>query len=165
MKHEFETPIDTDSVTVELYVCASMYGTYEKQTDAIRRVKTLAEDGVIDELNRYTWARQLSPAAEDTWCEFARDKFEEFTEWAETSGRSLEPAFSRRTVNNEYMDECYEVIQFPIISIAVYSDDRLVRLAPTVDADGVAYRVADCLEELVEMAPRSSPPTTTLVEP
>lgn len=148
MKQSFDTPIDTDSLTVELFVCASMYGTYEKQNDVIHQVQLLTDQGVVDEFERHTWARQLSPTAEDTWCQFAREKFDEFTRWAESTDRSLEPAFSRRMVSNEYIDEHYEVIQFPIISLAVYSEDGLARLAPSVDADGVAYTVDDCLEEL-----------------
>ncbi|MFD1647752.1 HTH domain-containing protein [Haloarchaeobius litoreus] len=152
MSNQIDTRLDTGSLTVELFVCASMYGTYEKQNDIIHRIDRLADRGVVDEFDRYTWARELSPAAEDTWCEFAREKYEEFTRWAELSNRTLEPAFTRRSVSNDFVGEHYEVIQFPILSIAVYAGDRLVRLSPSVDADGVAYTVGDCLSELEQLA-------------
>ncbi len=148
MIQQYDTTLDSDSLTVELFVCASMYGTYEKQTEVIQRIERLVERDVVDEFARHTWARELSPAAEDTWCRFARDKYDEFTRWADATGRTLEPAFTRRTVTNEYVGERYEVIQFPVISVAVYDGDTLVRLSPSVDGDGVAYTVEDCLAEL-----------------
>lgn len=151
MTQQFDTRLEPDTLRIELFVCASMYGTYEKQNDVIQRIQRLVDRDRLAALSRYTWARELSPAAEDTWCEFAREKYDEFTRWAVGSNRSLEPAFSRRTVRNEYLDECYDVIQFPIISIAVYDDDALVRLAPSVDDDGEAYTIEDCLTELEQL--------------
>ncbi|WP_256300927.1 HTH domain-containing protein [Haloarchaeobius salinus] len=152
MTSQFDTHLDNSSLTVELFVCASMYGTYEKQNDVIQRIERLADRGVVDEFERHTWTRRLSPAAEDTWCEFAREKYAEFTRWAELSDRTLEPAFTRRSITNEFVGEHYEVIQFPILSIAIYADDRLVRLSPSVDGDGVAYTIEDSLSELERLA-------------
>jgi len=152
MNQQYDTKLDSDSLTVELFVCASMYGTYEKQNEVIQRIERLVDRDVVDEFARHTWARELSPAAEDTWCRFARDKYDEFTRWADAAGWTLEPAFTRRMVTNQYVGERYEVIQFPIISIAVYDGDTLVRLSPSVDGDGVAYTIEDCLGELERLA-------------
>lgn len=165
MTQQFDTRLDPDRLRVELFVCASMYGTYEKQNDVIQRIERLVDREGIEELSRYTWARELTPAAEDAWCEFAREKYDEFSRWAVASNRSLEPAFSRRTVRNSFLDECYDVIQFPIISIAVYDDDSLVRLAPSVDADGEAYTIEDCLTELEELGRPAATHAQQILEP
>ncbi|WP_435346464.1 HTH domain-containing protein [Haloarchaeobius sp. HRN-SO-5] len=161
--NKFEPQITGNTIRIELYVCASMHGTYEKQCDAIDEIESLVDAGTVDEFERHVWAHRLTPAADDEWCSRARQKYREYDQWARSSGWSLSPAFSKRTVTNEFVGEEYEVIQFPVISVAIYADDQLVRVAPAIYGEE-HYSVEDCLEELTSLEQTSSQPVPVGVD-
>ncbi|NHN43137.1 hypothetical protein G9C85_16080 [Halorubellus sp. JP-L1] len=141
------------TVHVDLYHCASMYGTHEQQRTVIDRLESLAEANAIDSVDRHAWARTLSPDAADDWCREARSKYGRFWAWAREHDRTLEPAFGTRTVGSMISDDTHEVIEFPVLCLAVYVDDALVHVAPSTDATtGETATVADSLAELEETA-------------
>jgi hypothetical protein len=154
MNSKSDTRIEGNRVRAELYVCASTCGTREKQRTAIRTAERLVEEGVLDAFEKNVWAGRLTTSSSNPWGRLAREKYDEFRTWSDRVGQSLGPAFAKETARNEFVDEEYEVIRFPIVTLAVYADDRLARLAPTGERDR-PYTVTDCLEELKARGDRS----------
>lgn len=165
MNEQYKTKPESNELAVELYMCASIHGAYEKQTEVIRRIESLVESGVVDAFDRYNWARRISPSANGPWAEVAQEKYDEFRNWARSNDRRIEPTFAQRTVRNEFVDEEYEIIQFPVITVAVYEDGDLDILAPSLDEDGNAYTVDDCLADLAGYGPGGTAKTQFDPEP
>lgn len=150
---------DADRTTVTLYHCASMHGTYEQQRETMERLDALTDTGVVDTVERRAWAHQLSPDADDDWCQQARATYARFRAWATEHDRSLEPAFGTRTASSIVDDESYEVIEFPVLCLAVDVDGDLVHVAPSTDpVTGTTDTVGDCLDALEAFT--QSPPVS-----
>jgi hypothetical protein len=159
MSLDTTTLADADSTVVTLYHCASMHGTYEQQRATMDRLDSLADTELVDDVHYRAWAHQLSPNAEDDWCQKARATYARFRAWATENDRSLEPAFGTRTTSSIVDDEEYEVIEFPVLCVAVTVDDELVHVAPSTDpVTGSTYTVGECLDalEATALAPRAS---------
>jgi hypothetical protein len=71
--------------------------------------------------------------------------YEEFRDWAERNGHSLEPAFERRTRSYVGLDRVDEVVVFPVVSLAMYDGSQLKGVFPCTDEDRT-YTVGDALE-------------------
>ncbi len=56
-------------------------------------------------------------------------------------------AFTRQTVRNEFSNEAYEQLRFPMVALVVRADDDLVRLALSGESE-CHYDVDDCLAEV-----------------
>lgn len=154
MSLDTTTLADADRTLVTLYHCASMHGTYEQQRTTMDRLEALADTELVDDVTRQAWAHKLLPEADDDWCQQARDAHARFREWATENDRSLEPAFGTRTTTSMVSDEQYEVVEFPVLCLAVYADDELVHVAPSTDpVTGTTQTVADCLDELEASTP------------
>jgi hypothetical protein len=140
---------DADDVHVDVFHCASMHGTQEQQQAVLERLASLADTGRVDRVNREAWTHELTPDADDDWCENARAAYSRFWTWANEHDRTLEPAFRTRTVRSMVSDGSYEVITFPVLCVAVYADGSLVEVAPSTDlTTDRTYTVRDCLEDL-----------------
>lgn len=159
MTSHHEAEIEGNRLTVDLYVCASTCGTHEKQRTILGAVEDLVEAGVVDEFERHLWPGRITTTDDDAWCTAARETYDEFASWARSEGRSLGPAFTRREVRNEFSDQEYEVIRFPLLTLAVRADDDVVRLAPSGETER-HYSVDDCLTELRGLERREDRPPT-----
>lgn len=146
MNQDFEERIAGERIRIELYVCESTAGTSNRARDVCERVEALAEDGTLDAVDRQTWTRKMATSSEDDDNRVER-KYAEFAAWARAGDRALSPAFAKETVRNEFLDEEYETLRVPVVTVAVYADGQLVRLAPAVVGDR-RYTVEDCLSEL-----------------
>jgi hypothetical protein len=136
----------TPTRRVELYLRGDTYGTYDRQGEVLRRVDTLADSGVVSEASvEASWARIRTP--EQDTRDGALLTYEEFSEWADANGYSLEPAFQRRQRSYIGTDTVHEVVVFPMASLAVYDDETLQAVFPCSSEDGsVHYAVQDALE-------------------
>lgn len=124
--------------------------TYDRQQAIQDRLRTLQNDGRIDELSVKAWGKQI-PVQEGgsadpgtrSWAQL----YDEFKSWADRSDCSLEPAFSRHNIESFVADDRQEVIRLPIICLAAYDDDGLLDLAPRSAANRV-YTVDDFVAAL-----------------
>jgi hypothetical protein len=140
---------DAEDVHVDVFHCASMHGTHEQQQAILQRLDSLADAGRVDRISRQAWPHELTPDADDEWCESARAAYSRFYTWAREQDRTLEPAFRTRTVKSIASDESHEVITFPVLCVAVYADGSLVQVAPSTDRTrGSTYTVGDVVDDL-----------------
>lgn len=127
----------------ELYLRGDTYGTYDAQQAVLRRVRELEAADVFDEsMVAQEWER-IRTVDEDRR-DGALATYEEFSEWAQRNGHSLEPAFEERTRSYVGLDRADEVVVFPVVSLAVYEGERLEAVFPCSDGQRT-YRVQDCL--------------------
>lgn len=139
------THTTTDSgLRAELYLRGDTYGTFDAQQQVLNRVKRLEANGTFSEsIVAGEWQR-IRTRAED-----ARDGalaiYDEFREWAERNGFSLEPAFERRKRSYMGLNRVDEVVVFPVIALAIYEGDRIEGVFPCTDEER-AYAVGDALD-------------------
>ena len=153
---------EADDVHVDAFHCASMHGTHEQQRAVLRRLEALEGKGPVDRVRRRAWTHELTPDADDEWCENARAAYSRFYSWARENDRRLEPAFRTRTARSMVSDDAYDVITFPILCVAVYADGSLVEVAPSTDrATDATYTVLDCVEDLETTVDTSQAKATT----
>jgi hypothetical protein len=128
---------------VELYLRGDTYGTYDRQQAARERVAALEDEGIETEVDA-TWQRVRTP--EQDTRDGALETYEEFREWAETNGYTLEPAFERRQRSYLGTDVVHDVVTFPVVSLAVYDGTDLEAVFPCSDESGdVHFTVQECL--------------------
>jgi len=136
------------ALRVECYLRGDTYGTYDRQQAVLRRLDDLETDGVLADAEvDASWQRIRTPEQDSR--DDAVDTYEEFREWAETNGYSLEPAFERRQRSYVGTDVVHDVVVFPLVSVAVYEENDLVAVLPSSDIDGeIHFGVQDCLDAL-----------------
>lgn len=153
---------DVGDLRVDVFHCASMHGTHEQQRAVMERLESVADAGPVDRVDRQAWAHELTPDADDEWCENAREAYARFHAWAREHDRTLEPAFRTRTVRSMVSDEGYDVITFPVLCVAVYADGSLVAVAPSTDPrTDSTYTVLDCIDDLEATVGASRPRAKT----
>ncbi|MCU4799698.1 hypothetical protein OB920_04860 [Halobacteria archaeon HArc-gm2] len=128
----------------ELYLRGDTYGTFDAQQDVLNRVRALEGEGVLDEAAVAGEWQRIRTLNEDTR-DGAIETYLEFAAWADRNGHSLGPAFERRTRSYLGLDQVDDVVVFPVVSLAVYEDERLQAVFPCSDGDR-AYTVRDCLD-------------------
>jgi hypothetical protein len=140
-----EITMTADSqLRAELYLRGDTYGTFDAQQQVLNRVKHLEANGVFtDSMVSGEWQR-IRTMAEDKRSG-ALATYEEFRDWAERNGHSLEPAFERRTRTYMGMDRVEDVVVFPVVSLAIYDDTQLEAVFPCTDAERT-FTVGDALE-------------------
>jgi len=162
-------PESTATRRVELYLRGDTYGTYDRQQAILGRVQDLESAGVLAgaEVDA-SWQRIRTPEQDSR--DGAIATYEEFREWAAENGYSLEPAFERRHRSYIGTDVVHDVVNFPLVSLAVYEDSDLQAVFPCSDDGGeVHFGVQDCLDALEDRDPgwieQFSPVTVDRVEP
>ncbi|WP_254274083.1 HTH domain-containing protein [Haloarcula marina] len=130
----------------ELYLRGDTYGTFDAQQSVLNRVKRLEANGVFtDSMIAGEWQR-IRTMAEDKRSG-ALATYEEFRDWTERNGFSLEPAFERRNRSYVGLDRVDDVVVFPVVSLAIYDDTQLQAVFPCTDAEeSHTYTVGDALE-------------------
>ena len=135
--------------SVELLMREPVYGTHNRQQSVVARLQELDEGDDISDFDVEIWGKRLNLAADD-WShratDTAREKYRLFREWANEHGYSLEPAFTKRTMRIEPGADPKEVVDLPIMCLAVYVDD-LRTVLPCADGDDI-YIVGDGLDAL-----------------
>jgi len=138
-------------ISVEMFVRGqSEMGVRDQQRRVIEGLSELEETGAIDEFDVHVWGKEVSPAAvrEGTDCHRSTiGRVNEFAEWAEANGASLEPTFRRRRVTSSITDEDHTVISLPVMCLAVYEDEELDSVYPC-HVDGTTCTVHESLERL-----------------
>jgi len=135
---------DEPHLRAELYLRGDTYGTFDAQQQVLNRVNRLEANGVFAEsMVAGEWQR-IRTKAEDARSG-AIATYEEFADWADRNGSSLEPAFEHRTRTYVGMDQVDEVVVFPVVSLVLYDDTRLQAVFPCTDGEHV-YTVGDALD-------------------
>ena len=135
---------DDTYLRAELYLRGDTYGTFDAQQQVLNRVNRLEANGVFaDSMVAGEWQR-IRTMAEDTRSG-ALATYEEFRDWAQRNGSSLEPAFERRTRTYMGMDRVDDVVVFPVVSLAIYDDTTLQSVFPCTNDDHT-YTVGDALD-------------------
>lgn len=163
MNEDFEERIEGARIEIELYVCASTAGSGRRKQEVANRIDRLVANGVADAVDRRTWTRKVATSRVGDDDPDVQTKYAEFAAWARAEDRSLSPAFAQETVRNEFLDEEYEVLRVPIVTVAVYADGDLARLAPSI-VDGRRYSVDDCLADLEALDERRHSPDSAVQE-
>lgn len=120
--------------------------------DLTDRLRELAESGAVESVDVNVWGQRVrcpadtgteqGPIGRDVW-----SNYRDFEAWASANGYSLSPAFSRRqqcTIVGE--SEC-EVVELPIVCLAVYDRADLEAVFPH-STPRRTWSVEDCLERL-----------------
>jgi len=125
-----------------------------RQRDRLReRLCELETDGLIDDF-------EVSDSPKRIRCERpvhreARDRYNQYSQWARDRGVRLRPFFDVRECYAMDTGEKGDWIVFPAITVAIYDDGDLAAVYP--HADGDEYRsVADGLTALAETATSGS---------
>lgn len=162
-----------EGIRVELYARSSLPTAAERRRATVeRRLENLADAGHVTQLETETWETKV-PLDESSpeW-----DRYDEFADWADEVGVSLEPFFDTRDCYSMTTGERGERLVLPALCIAIYRDDRLQTVYPHSTPQG-SRSVLDCLNaiETVETEPRDferrpaddsdTDRQTTLVEP
>ncbi|WP_323190722.1 HTH domain-containing protein [Halostella sp. PRR32] len=139
------------TLSVELLMREPVYGTHNRQQSMVRRLQELDEEDYISDFDVEIWGKRLDLDGDD-WShhatETAREKFRTFESWADEHDCSLEPAFTRRTSRIDPNEEPTEIVELPIMCLAVY-DDGLRTLLPCSDGDDI-YTVDDGIAALAD---------------
>lgn len=130
----------------ELYLRGDTYGTFGAQQSVLNRIRRLESEEVLDDANVAGEWQRIRTMAEDRRSG-ALATYDEFADWAERNGFSLEPAFERRTRSYVGLDRVDEVVVFPVVSLAIYEDDELQAVFPCSDGSE-NVTVLDCLDAL-----------------
>lgn len=123
------------------------------QTEVIDRLRELTEDGPIDDLDVDVWgtAMEVTQTA-DRDPMGTRETVAEFERWADVHGCTLRPAFDWRSVESEDAGERRSGrVVTPLITLAVYDEERLRAVYPHVDDDEV-HTIHDGVEALESVA-------------
>jgi hypothetical protein len=119
------------------------------QTEVVDRLRTLAEDGPIVELDVGVWDGPVGiTQTEHRDSEGTRETVAEFERWADEQGCTLRPAFERHAV--ESTNDGEGRIVTPLITLAVYDEGRLRAVYPHIGGEDVRT-IHDGVEALESM--------------
>ena len=126
------------------------------QVEVVDRLQTLSEseNSPITELDVDVWGTSMGiTQTADRDREDIRELVTEFTQWADTHGYTLQPAFEWRSADSETDGERqHGQIVTPLITLAVYNEtgERLQAVYPHVDGDQV-HTIHEGVEVLESM--------------
>lgn len=146
--------MNTDSIHAVLRLrTLGPSGLNPPQTEVIDRLRTLAEDGPIADLDVDVWGPSMGiTQTTDRDPEDVRETVAEFRRWATEQGCTLRPAFDWRSAEFEDGREGSDGrIVTPLITLAVYDEGHLRAVYPHVDGDDVRT-IHDGVEALESMA-------------
>lgn len=133
---------------VELLLREPVYGTHNGQQSVVARRQELDDDDYISDFDVGIRGKRLDLDADDRSRQAtatAREKYRLFGERADEHGCCLEPAFTKRTMRIESSVDPKEVVDRPIVCLALYDDLRTV--LPCADGDDI-YTVGNGLDAL-----------------
>lgn len=112
----------------------------------IRRIRRLADRGVVDDVLVWTWPAEVRLSSEEVETRVV-ETYERITTWAEREGASVEPAFDRKECHSKFTGETCELLVTPMMGLAVYEGDVLRAAFPHADANG-HHSVTDAIDVL-----------------
>ncbi|MFD1585573.1 HTH domain-containing protein [Halorientalis brevis] len=128
-----------EPVRLELYVRSLLAEQARSQQDeVIERLNALKDDGAIDEFQVVIWGRQApaSPAQARTDAGvFVLNRVAVFSEWAAANGLSVDEHFEHRSVESSIVNESYQAVRFPVMTLAEYHGQDLAFVAPATEQD------------------------------
>ena len=128
-----------EPVRLELYVRSLLAEQARSQQDEIiERLEALEAEGVIDEFQVVIWGRQApaSPAQARTDAGvFVLNRVAVFSEWAAANGLSVDEHFEHRDVESSIVNESYQAVRFPVMTLAEYHGQDLAFVAPATDQE------------------------------
>lgn len=144
-------PTPESTVSVELYVrsLAPRAGR-RRMEETVRRLATLEDRDAIGEYRVYVTGKTIPASPAEAVTEFGAflcNRIAAFRDWADRTGRSLAPRFTRRAVDSAFTGERYHAVAAPELMLAEYVDCDLRFVAPCED-DGTQVTVADRLVRL-----------------
>ena len=125
-------------VTVELWVWPDRDYLDVDHDIALERLERLDREGLVDEYSLHEWPHQLDvssaqPATPEA--RLARERIEQFREWASRTGASL-PFPDTTTVGTGRMGPEVDVLRLPPLVIAEFHDGELAFVAPCIETEG-----------------------------
>lgn len=147
-----ERVLRSSSLRVDMYVrsLAPAFGVRRRQESVFDRLRALSESGPVDDVNLSVWGDGVcvdGPCAETPTCRRLRDRIERFRNWAADCAHPVSLPFDRRSVTSSIVDDDYEEITTPDVTLAVYTDDGLALVLPCTVA-GETVCVPDFLNTL-----------------
>ena len=140
------------SATVELWVRSfAPTTTGPKHERAIERLDRLEGHPSVDSVSVRVWGRTFERTERTRrvpHLEGIAQRLERFEEWAERTGRSLEPFFRTHHVESKITGDAADVCRLPTLALAEYREDELVHLAPSSEGERTVT-VTERLEALL----------------
>ena len=120
----------------------------DSRRSALSRLRELESEGSLSDVSVRVWGRFVEASPRDDGDgRPIRDRIAEFYGWADRNDRSLDPAFRRCERSTLLSPEETDVIRLPLICVAIYRGDQLVRVVPCSTEEGTDT-VPDCLSRL-----------------
>lgn len=119
-------------VAVETYTRPALL--LEPVDAKIETLQTLDERGTIADLSVHSWPSEVSVGDRGMYDD-VEETYRTFERWADANGVSIRPPFSMRTRESRFTDETATVLVTPVMSLAIYLDDRLAAVFPHTDDD------------------------------
>lgn len=114
-----------------------------------RQIETLnacESEGAIDDLLIRSWPKEVSRSESSPHHEVI-ETFEQFRQWADGRGVSIEPPFRTRTSTSRVTGETRELLVTPLLCLEVYVDDELLGVFPHSDGEET-YTTDDVIASL-----------------
>jgi len=158
---------DTTQRRVELYVRSlAPCGTSTEQDEVVERLRDLERRDVVDDVDLTVWGDAVcldgASATVGTGRHVA-DRVREFHDWCEGSRTSLDPFFTRSTVESSISGDSYRRVVLPHRCLAVYAGDRLEEVYPR-QVEGAVESLADGVRSLERVADRNADPSLAFEE-
>ncbi|MFC4551715.1 MULTISPECIES: HTH domain-containing protein [Halorussus] len=122
------------------------------------RLERLEREGTIDECDVEVWGRKVCRRVRGDRPALGGDVLatvDEFREWADRTGASVDHCFEEHEVRSEMTGEDRTELRLPVACLAVRYDDELAAVFPHAK-DGREYTVADGLAALESSEGRST---------
>lgn len=144
-------------VAVETYARPALL--LEPVDAKIETLQALQEEEVVSDLAMHTWPSEVAVGDRGLYDE-VEDTFRAFERWADANGVSVRPPFSIRTRDSAFTDETRTVLVTPVMSLAIYLDDRLAAVFPHSDGE-VHHPVSEAIAALKVGEPPIRRPVAT----
>lgn len=100
----------------------------------ITTLESLSANGVIDDVAMHSWPAEVPVDDREQFGDVLAT-FSLFSDWADLNDVSVRPPFAVRTKRSSITDESTTVLSTPVMSLAVYVDDRLQWVYPHTDGE------------------------------
>ena len=118
---------------------------FDPVEERVERAQALEDGDVVDAVVVRSWPETVR--LEDGPHREVIEEYRRYEEWADRRGVSVTPPFETRTRSSIVDDDGVDVLVTPVLSLALYRDERLVSVFPHAE-DGEQYTVDAALERL-----------------
>jgi len=148
----------TGEIRAALYVRETLPAPAQKcRQKTIARLERLTAEGPLDGHSVTSWAKRIPLSGTDST--EARNRYNEFSQWARENDARLTPFFDTRECYSMATGEKRTELVFPAVCVAIYEGDELRTVAPHATAS-TTESVQDCLERLAEQPLEGTQQTT-----